>query len=106
MDKFGNMIGSLFIGTTNLALALVEEGLASVHPTCSDRTFMQAEKIAKTNKLNVIYEFRFSTIDHLACVIYERGNIVSIFRSGRTLKKRRRIRTKMTSKSASSITKT
>lgn len=53
MDKFGNMIGSLFIGNTNLALGLVEEGLASVHPTCSDRTFMQAEKVAKTNKINM-----------------------------------------------------
>lgn len=53
LDKFGNMIGSLFIGNTNLALALVEEGLAFVHNTCSDRTFMQAEKVAKDNKLNV-----------------------------------------------------
>lgn len=48
------MIGSLFIGNTNnLALMLVEEGLASVHVTCGDRTLQQAEKVAKEKKIGV-----------------------------------------------------
>lgn len=32
---------------------LVEEGLASVHVTCGDRTLQQAEKVAKEKKIGV-----------------------------------------------------
>lgn len=54
-DKVGSMIGSLFIGNTNLALALVEEGLASVHIPSADRSLIQAEKVAKEKKIGVCY---------------------------------------------------
>lgn len=52
-DKYGAMIGTMTVGNTNLALALVEEGLATVLSTTSDRTLTQAEKIAKEKKIGV-----------------------------------------------------
>lgn len=55
-DKFGSMIGTLYVGNTNLALALVEEGLARVAAS-ADRIFQQAEKVAREKRLNVSYSY-------------------------------------------------
>lgn len=58
-NKGGSMIGWLFIGNTNLSLALVKEGLAKVHRSAerSDyfKQLQQAEKEAKDKKINVIF---------------------------------------------------
>lgn len=49
----GSMLGTLMINNTNLALALVSEGLAKVHSSCSDRALIQAQKIAVEAKKGV-----------------------------------------------------
>lgn len=41
------------INNTNLALALVSEGLAEVHSSYSDRALIQAQKVAKEAKKGV-----------------------------------------------------
>lgn len=59
-NKGGSMIGWLFIGNTNLSLALVKEGLAKVHRSAERSEYFkllqQAEKEAKDKKLNVTYK--------------------------------------------------
>lgn len=52
-DKKGCMMGTLTVNNTNLALALVEEGLAEVYSSCSDRALIQAGKVAKEAKIGV-----------------------------------------------------
>ncbi|XP_050542206.1 staphylococcal nuclease domain-containing protein 1-like [Daktulosphaira vitifoliae] len=56
-NKGGSMIGWLFIGNTNLSLALVKEGLAKVHRSAERSEYFkqlqQAEKEAKDKKLNL-----------------------------------------------------
>ncbi|XP_017771702.1 PREDICTED: staphylococcal nuclease domain-containing protein 1 [Nicrophorus vespilloides] len=54
-DKAGNFIGWLWIDNTNLSVALVQEGLASMHPTADrskySRELKNAEDSAKQRKL-------------------------------------------------------
>lgn len=56
-NKGGSMIGWLFIGNTNLSLALVKEGLAKVHRSAERSEYFkllqQAEKEAKDKKINL-----------------------------------------------------
>ncbi|XP_050421861.1 staphylococcal nuclease domain-containing protein 1-like [Adelges cooleyi] len=56
-NKGGSMIGWLFVGNTNLSLALVKEGLAKVHRSAERSEYFkqlqQAEKEAKDKKLNL-----------------------------------------------------
>jgi endonuclease YncB( thermonuclease family) len=47
------MLGTLTVNNVNLALGLVEEGLAEVYSSCSDRVLITAEKVAKENKIGV-----------------------------------------------------
>lgn len=49
MDKGGNFIGWLFVENTNLSLALVEEGLASVHFTAERSPYYKALQVAEEN---------------------------------------------------------
>lgn len=57
-NKDGSMIGWLFVGNTNLSLALVKEGLAKVHGSAERSEYFkllqQAEKEAIEKKINVI----------------------------------------------------
>lgn len=57
VDKAGNFIGWLFINNTNLSVALVEEGYATVHPTAEKSEYYKqlknAEDGAKQKKLRV-----------------------------------------------------
>ncbi|XP_049829315.1 staphylococcal nuclease domain-containing protein 1 [Schistocerca gregaria] len=57
MDKAGNFIGWLWIEGVNLSVALVETGLASVHPTAERsehyRALKTAEDTAKAKKLKI-----------------------------------------------------
>lgn len=57
IDKGGNFIGWLHIESTNLSIALVEEGLAKVHFTAERsacyKALLEAETKAKTAKLNI-----------------------------------------------------
>uniref|UniRef100_A0A646QDV8 Staphylococcal nuclease domain-containing protein 1 n=1 Tax=Hemiscolopendra marginata TaxID=943146 RepID=A0A646QDV8_9MYRI len=48
MDKAGNFIGWLWIDSKNLSVALVEEGLASVHFTAERSSHFRALQIAET----------------------------------------------------------
>lgn len=61
MDKAGNFIGWLWIENTNLSVALVEEGLASVHATAERSNHFRALQIAETGakdrKEKVMYFF-------------------------------------------------
>nr|QBI71272.1 ebna2 binding protein P100 [Essigella californica] len=56
-NKGGSMIGWLFIGNTNLSLALVKEGLAKVHRSAERSEYFkllqQYEKEAKEKKINL-----------------------------------------------------
>ncbi|KAJ8315336.1 hypothetical protein KUTeg_007486 [Tegillarca granosa] len=49
MDKGGNFIGWLFVENTNLSLALVEEGLATVHFTAERSPYYKALQVAEEN---------------------------------------------------------
>lgn len=57
MDKAGGFIGWLFVDNVNLSVALVREGLASVHSTAErsehKNSLREAEKYAKQNRLNI-----------------------------------------------------
>lgn len=57
MDKGGNFIGYMFVDGTNLSVALVQHGLASVHFTAEKSQYCKplqmAEEKAKEAKLNV-----------------------------------------------------
>jgi len=57
MDKGGNFIGYMFVDGTNLSVALVEQGFASVHFTAEKSQYFKAlqvaESKAKTAKLGI-----------------------------------------------------
>jgi len=71
-NKGGSMIGWLFIGNTNLSLALVKEGLAKVHRSAERSEYFkllqQAEKEAKDKKLNVTSMLFYTK--HFAILIF------------------------------------
>lgn len=64
IDKVrGNFIGWLWINGVNLSVALVEDGLASVHVSAEKSEFYRAlksaEDVAKSKKLKVLSRFFF-----------------------------------------------
>jgi len=56
-SNHGNMIGWLFVGNVNLSVALVKEGLYTVHRSAKNskcfKLLQEAEKYAKDKKINV-----------------------------------------------------
>lgn len=59
MDKTGTFLGSLFENKVNVAVALLENGLAKLHPnfdpsrTASAVDLQRAEEKARTHKVKV-----------------------------------------------------
>ena len=62
MDKGGNFIGWLFVNGKNLSVALVEEGLSTVHGSAENSKYYSqiaiAEKSAKSKLLNIYSTFK------------------------------------------------
>jgi len=62
IDKGGNFIGWMFVDNTNLSLALVEQGLSSVHFTAERSVFFnqlkQAEENARNKRIGIWKDFK------------------------------------------------
>lgn len=72
-DKTGGFIGTLWLGKENIAVSLLEEGLASVHSYSADQSAYTTQLYSAENKAKTLVKNVNTTIAYSftrTCVIY------------------------------------